>query len=61
MMILEIGAGMGLLNFTSFLSEGAGIAMVGGPLSIRLLNQNFLSMMSDLPIYIAICYCSLPE
>src|SRR5699024_5484660 len=29
----EAGAGMSLLNFTSFLSEGTGIAIVGGLLS----------------------------
>jgi len=34
----ETGAGMSLLNFTSFLSEGMGIAIVGGLLSIHLLN-----------------------
>src|SRR5699024_11325632 len=32
----EAGAGMSLLNFTSFLSEGTGIAIVGGLLSIPL-------------------------
>lgn len=48
----EAGAGMSLLNFTSFLSEGTGIAIVGGLLSIRLLDQNFLPMMSDPPAYL---------
>src|SRR5699024_7640147 len=36
----EAGAGMSLLNFTSFLSEGTGIAIVGGLLSIPLLDQS---------------------
>lgn len=40
----EAGAGMSLLNFTSFLSEGTGIAIVGGLLSIRLLEQKLLPM-----------------
>src|SRR5699024_8797194 len=40
----EAGAGMILLNFTSFLSEGTCIAIVGGLLSIPLLDQRLLPM-----------------
>jgi len=40
----ETGAGMSLLGFTSFLSEGTGIAVVGGLLSIHLLDRQFLPM-----------------
>src|SRR5699024_1891457 len=40
----EAGAGMSLLNFTSFLSEGTGIAIVGGLLYIPLLDQRLLPM-----------------
>ncbi|MEB8652332.1 Tet(L)/Tet(K)/Tet(45) family tetracycline efflux MFS transporter [Bacillus cereus] len=43
----ETGAGMSLLNFTSFLSEGMGIAIVGGLLSIHLLNRKFLPINAD--------------
>src|SRR5699024_11384928 len=43
----EAGAGMRLLNFTSFLSEGTGIAIVGGLLSILLLDQRLLPMDND--------------
>src|SRR5699024_12619911 len=43
----EAGAGMSLLNFTSFLSEGTGIAIVGGLLSIPLLDQRLLPMEVD--------------
>src|SRR5699024_4294762 len=35
----EVGAGMSLLGFTSFLSEATGIAVVGGLLSIHLLDR----------------------
>src|SRR5699024_11724980 len=38
----EAGAGMSLLNFTSFLSQGTGIAIVGGLLSMPLLDQRLL-------------------
>ncbi|MBD8521347.1 Tet(L)/Tet(K)/Tet(45) family tetracycline efflux MFS transporter [Lysinibacillus fusiformis] len=40
----EVGAGMSLLNFSSFLSEGTGIAIVGGLLSIDLLNRKLLPL-----------------
>ncbi|WP_427110064.1 Tet(L)/Tet(K)/Tet(45) family tetracycline efflux MFS transporter [Lysinibacillus xylanilyticus] len=40
----EAGAGMSLLGFTSFLSEGTGIVFVGGLLSIHLLDRQFLPM-----------------
>ncbi|KPN95358.1 tetracycline resistance protein [Lysinibacillus sp. ZYM-1] len=43
----EAGAGMSLLNFTSFLSEGIGIAIVGGLLSIQLLNRKLLPINAD--------------
>lgn len=43
----ETGAGMSLLNFTSFLSEGMGIAIVGGLLSIHLLNRKLLPINAD--------------
>ncbi|MFW0761877.1 Tet(L)/Tet(K)/Tet(45) family tetracycline efflux MFS transporter [Staphylococcus cohnii] len=39
----EVGSGMSLLNFTSFLSEGTGIIIMGGLLSTQFLNYNFLS------------------
>ncbi|TQR35900.1 Tet(L)/Tet(K)/Tet(45) family tetracycline efflux MFS transporter [Lysinibacillus sphaericus] len=41
----EAGAGMSFLNFTSFLSEGIGIAVVGGLLSIRLFDQRILPII----------------
>ena len=43
----EAGAGMSLLNFTSFLSEGMGIAIVGGLLSIGLLDRKLLPINAD--------------
>jgi MFS transporter, DHA2 family, metal-tetracycline-proton antiporter len=43
----EAGAGMSLLNFTSFLSEGTGIAILGGLLSIHLLNRKLLPINVD--------------
>jgi len=43
----EAGAGMSLLNFTSFLSEGIGIGIVGGLLSIHLLNRKLLPINAD--------------
>src|SRR5699024_3648583 len=43
----EAGAGMSLLNFTSFLSEGTGIAIVGGLLSIHLLNRKLLPINAE--------------
>ncbi|MED0673889.1 Tet(L)/Tet(K)/Tet(45) family tetracycline efflux MFS transporter [Aneurinibacillus aneurinilyticus] len=48
----EAGAGMGLLNFTSFLSEGTGIAVVGGLLSISLLDQKFILFIGGLSSYL---------
>ncbi len=39
----EAGAGMSLLNFTSFLSEGTGISIAGGLLSTRLLDQRLVA------------------
>lgn len=48
----EAGAGMSLLNFTSFLSEGTGIAIVGGLLSIPLLDQRLLPMEVDQSTYL---------
>ena len=38
----EVASGMSLLNFTSFLSEGTGIAIVGGLLSLQLLNHKLV-------------------
>ena len=38
----EIASGMSLLNFTSFLSEGTGIAIVGGLLSLQLINRKLV-------------------
>ena len=46
----EVG-GMSLLNFT-FLSEGTGIAIVGGLLSIPLLDQRLLPMEVDQSTYL---------
>lgn len=48
----EAGAGMSLLNFTSFLSEGTGIAVVGGLLSLRLLDQKFFPFISESSAYL---------
>ncbi len=48
----ETGAGMSLLNFTSFLSEGMGIAIVGGLLSIRLLDRKLLPLYADQSVYL---------
>ncbi|OBR27862.1 Tetracycline resistance protein [Bacillus velezensis] len=48
----EAGAGMSLLNFTSFLSEGTGISIAGGLLSIRLLNQRLLPVNDDHSAYL---------
>ena len=48
----EAGAGMSLLNFTSFLSEGMGIAIVGGLLSIHLLNRKLLPINADLSTHL---------
>src|SRR5690625_7881941 len=48
----EAGAGMSLLNFTSFLLEGTGIAIVGGLLSIPLLDQRLLPMEVDQSTYL---------
>lgn len=44
----EAGAGMSLLNFTSFLSEGIGIAIVGGLLSISLLDRKLIPIEVDI-------------
>src|SRR5699024_1000416 len=43
----EAGAGMSLLHFRSFLSEGTGIAIVGGLLSIHLLNRKLLPINAE--------------
>ncbi|MDM5191426.1 Tet(L)/Tet(K)/Tet(45) family tetracycline efflux MFS transporter [Bacillus hominis] len=48
----EAGAGMSLLNFTSFLSEGMGIAIVGGLLSIGLLDRKLLPINADLSTHL---------
>ena len=48
----EAGAGMSLLNFASFLSEGIGIAIVGGLLSVRLLNRKLLPLNAEPPAYL---------
>lgn len=41
----EAGAGMGMLNFACFLSEGIGVAIVGGLLSRRWLDFPLLPML----------------
>ncbi|WP_194545134.1 MFS transporter [Paenibacillus sp. JZ16] len=43
----EAGAGMGMLNFTCFLSEGIGVAIVGGLLSRGLLEFPLLPMLRN--------------
>ncbi|MDR4433703.1 Tet(L)/Tet(K)/Tet(45) family tetracycline efflux MFS transporter [Bacillus tequilensis] len=48
----ETGAGMSLLNFTSFLSEGTGMAITGGLLSIRLLDRRLLPIDVDHSAYL---------
>lgn len=48
----EAGAGMSLLNFTSFLSEGTGIAIVGGLLSIQLFDRKLLPFDVDQSTYL---------
>ncbi|MGG3031220.1 tetracycline efflux MFS transporter Tet(L) [Bacillus stercoris] len=48
----EAGAGMSLLNFTSFLSEGTGIAIVGGLLSIGFLDHRLLPIDVDHSTYL---------
>ncbi|NTU28309.1 Tet(L)/Tet(K)/Tet(45) family tetracycline efflux MFS transporter [Bacillus tequilensis] len=48
----EAGAGMSLLNFTSFLSEGTGMAITGGLLSIRLLDRRLLPIDVDHSAYL---------
>lgn len=48
----DAGAGMSLLNFTSFLSEGTGIAIVGGLLSVRLLDRRLLPAITEPPAYL---------
>ncbi|MEW9196824.1 Tet(L)/Tet(K)/Tet(45) family tetracycline efflux MFS transporter [Bacillus velezensis] len=48
----EAGAGMSLLNFTSFLSEGTGISIAGGLLSISLLNQRLLPVNDNHSAYL---------
>ncbi|WP_339277229.1 Tet(L)/Tet(K)/Tet(45) family tetracycline efflux MFS transporter [Paenibacillus sp. FSL W8-0426] len=48
----DAGAGMSLLNFTSFLSEGTGIAIVGGLLSVRLLDRRLLPTITEPPAYL---------
>lgn len=46
------GAGMSLLNFTSFLSEGTGIAIVVGLLSVPLLDRRLLPTITEAPAYL---------
>ncbi|QIW82055.1 Tet(L)/Tet(K)/Tet(45) family tetracycline efflux MFS transporter [Bacillus tequilensis] len=48
----EAGAGMSLLSFTSFLSEGTGMAITGGLLSIRLLDRRLLPIDVDHSAYL---------
>lgn len=48
----EAGAGMSLLNFTSFLSEGTGIAIVGGLLSLRVIDRRLLPIDADQSTYL---------
>lgn len=48
----EVGAGMSLLNFSSFLLEGTGIAIVGGLLSVRLLDRRLLPIDVDQSTYL---------
>lgn len=48
----EAGAGMSLLGFTSFLSEGTGIAVVGGLLSIHFLDRQVLPMNLEQSTYL---------
>lgn len=48
----EVGAGMSLLGFTSFLSEATGIAVVGGLLSIHLLDRKLFPINVDHPTYL---------
>lgn len=43
---------MSLLNFTSFLSEGTGIAIVGGLLSIGFLDHRLLPIDVDHSTYL---------
>lgn len=43
----EAGAGMGMLNFACFLSEGIGVAIVGGLLSRGLLEFPLLPMLRN--------------
>ncbi|NUJ19103.1 MFS transporter [Bacillus glycinifermentans] len=43
----EAGAGMGILNFACFLSEGIGIAFVGGLLAMPRFDIPFLPVMGD--------------
>jgi len=38
----EVASGMSLLNFTSFLSDVTGIAIVGGLLSLQLINRKLV-------------------
>lgn len=48
----EAGAGMGLLNFACFLSEGIGIAIVGGMLTSRLTDFPFLPTVTRSAAYL---------
>ncbi|KAB2369112.1 tetracycline resistance protein [Bacillus thuringiensis] len=41
------GTRMSLLNFPGFLSKGMGIAIIGGLLSIHLLNRKLLPMNAN--------------
>ncbi|MMZ63199.1 Major Facilitator Superfamily protein [compost metagenome] len=43
----EAGAGMGMLNFACFLSEGIGIAVVGGMLTKRTLDFPLLPTVEN--------------
>src|SRR5699024_8328832 len=48
----EAGAGRSVLIFTSSLSAGTGMALVGGLLSIPLLDQRLLTMEVDQSTYL---------
>ncbi|WP_028548764.1 MFS transporter [Paenibacillus sp. UNC451MF] len=48
----NVGAGMGLLNFACFLSEGFGIAFVGGMLSQELFNSQLLINFKNQAAYL---------
>nr|WP_231503681.1 MFS transporter [Paenibacillus sp. 1-18] len=48
----ESGSGMGFLNFSCFLAEGLGIAIVGGLLTQLRLNFPILPMVTDVAAYL---------